>query len=336
MQSLWLVMKQIAPEATVYALDTFEGMPPTDKTVGAHSVGDFSDVLFDELQKTIVDLNISNLILVKGMFHDVFPVIDQHVTFGLAHIDGDIYSAIKYAQNAVWSRMTKGGYLVYDDADVSSCIGATETVEELIQERLVHAELVHAEKRLLEMEAEDPGQILLPTSDETAWFYAVNAATLRECFLVYQPEIATLRRILDKKLLAEAVAKAGLDVLPIWDPQNEEELSDLLDSLPYPILIKPRSHVRRRSTNKGLFVPSKSEMASRYSSYLLLEQSRVRPDPSLPGAGRTILQPFVSVGREGVNSITGFIDQTGKFFVTRHSTKVFQRSPPLESVRGLY
>jgi hypothetical protein len=126
----------------VYALDTFEGMPPTDKTVDAHSVGDFSDASFDELQKTIVDLNISNLILVKGMFHDVFPVIDQHVTFGLAHIDADIYSAIKYAQNAVWSRMTKGGYLVYDDADVSSCIGATEAVEELIQERLVHAEQV--------------------------------------------------------------------------------------------------------------------------------------------------------------------------------------------------
>jgi predicted O-methyltransferase YrrM len=137
-----LVMKQIAPEATVYALDTFEGMPPTDITIDAHSVGDFSDVSFDELQKTIVDLNISNIILVKGMFHDVFPAIDRHVTFGLAHIDADIYSAIKYAQNAVWSRMTKGGYLVYDDADVSSCIGATEAVEELIQERLVHAEQV--------------------------------------------------------------------------------------------------------------------------------------------------------------------------------------------------
>jgi D-aspartate ligase len=184
-------------------------------------------------------------------------------------------------------------------------------------------------KRLLEIGAANPGQILLPTSDETAWLYTVNAALLRKHFLVYQPPIATLQRILDKRLLAEAVAGAGLDVLPLWDPQNLEELRDLLDELPYPILIKPRSHVHRRSTNKGVFVGSKPEMISRYKEYLLLEQSRIVSDSLLPGAGRPILQPFVPVGREGVHSITGFIDQTGNFFVTRRSTKVFQRSPPV-------
>jgi D-aspartate ligase len=184
-------------------------------------------------------------------------------------------------------------------------------------------------KRLLEIGAANPGQILLPTSDQTAWLYTVNAALLRKYFVVYQPQIATLRRIVDKKLLAEAVAGAGLDVLPIWDPQNLKELSDLLDRLPYPILIKPRSHVHRRSKDKGVFISSKPEVISRYENYLLLEQSGVESDPLLLGTGRPILQPFVPVGREGVHSITGFIDQTGKFFVTRHSTKVFQRSPPL-------
>jgi D-aspartate ligase len=184
-------------------------------------------------------------------------------------------------------------------------------------------------KRLLEIGVESPGQILLPTSDETAWLYAVNAALLSKYFLVYQPGIATLRQILDKKLLTEAAASAGLDVLPIWDPRNLEELSDLLDDLPYPMLIKPRSHIHRRTTNKGLFVSAKPEMTSRYRNYLELEQSRVDPDPLLLGNTRPILQPYVSSGREGVHSITGFIDKTGDIFVTRHSTKVFQRSPPL-------
>jgi hypothetical protein len=38
--------------------------------------------------------------------------------------------------------MCKGGYLVYDDAHISSCIGATQAVEELIMERRVHCEQI--------------------------------------------------------------------------------------------------------------------------------------------------------------------------------------------------
>jgi D-aspartate ligase len=55
--------------------------------------------------------------------------------------------------------------------------------------------------RLFEIGACDPGQVLLPASDETAWLYTVNAAKLRDYFLLYQPSIAALRCILDKKHL---------------------------------------------------------------------------------------------------------------------------------------
>jgi hypothetical protein len=37
----------------------------------------------------------------------------------------------------------------------------------------------------------------------------------------------------------------------------------------------------------------------------------------------------VTVGHEGVLSVTGFIDHTGEYFVTRYSTKVLQRSNPI-------
>ena len=62
--------------------------------------------------------------------------------FALAHIDCDIYSGVKYAQDAVWPFMAKGGYVVYDDADAPSCIGATEAVEQLVMERRLHSEQV--------------------------------------------------------------------------------------------------------------------------------------------------------------------------------------------------
>ena len=136
------VLQEMAPSAKVYALDTFGGMPPTDKAVDAHNTGDFSTASLDFLNEQIRLRQLTNLVPVKGLFQETFPCLPTGLRFGLAHIDADIYSAIKYAQDAVWPRMTRGGYVVYDDADVSSALGATEAVEELIQERRIHCEQI--------------------------------------------------------------------------------------------------------------------------------------------------------------------------------------------------
>jgi D-aspartate ligase len=85
--------------------------------------------------------------------------------------------------------------------------------------------------RLLAIGEADPGRILLPTSDETAWLYTVHAALLERHFCVYQPSIATMRRILDKKLFADAVARTGLAILPSWDPHSIDDLAELAPNL---------------------------------------------------------------------------------------------------------
>lgn len=137
-----LVLRDVAPEAKIYALDTFGGMPETDRSIDAHHAGDFSETSFEGLCRRIDALKLDNLIPVRGLFQDTFPALATTGKFGLAHIDADIYASVKYAQDAVWPRMTRGGYVVYDDGEVSSCIGATQAVEELIQERRVHSEQI--------------------------------------------------------------------------------------------------------------------------------------------------------------------------------------------------
>jgi hypothetical protein len=131
-----LVMRQVDPEAKVYALDTFEGMPPTDNTVDAHSAGDFRDADLESLQSLIAEKGIDNLVLVKGRFEDTAQAVArEHGPFALAHIDCDIYSAVACAYERVKDAMVPGGYFVFDDATVSSCIGATEAVESLVIRR---------------------------------------------------------------------------------------------------------------------------------------------------------------------------------------------------------
>ena len=183
---------------------------------------------------------------------------------------------------------------------------------------------------LLEIGAANPGQILIPTSDETAWLYTERAAELKRHFFVYQPSIAGMQRILDKKLLEGAATSVGLAVLPSWDPRSMDDVAAIASTLPYPILIKPRTHVHRLRNDKGIVVRSKSELMRQYQQFVTREEQRAADHPLLQDAGLPILQQFVdAAGQGGVRSVTGFIDRTGELFVTRLSTKVFQRSQPV-------
>jgi D-aspartate ligase len=184
-------------------------------------------------------------------------------------------------------------------------------------------------ERLLAIGKANPGRILLPTSDKTAWLYTVNAALLERYFYIYQPSIATMRRILDKMLLYDAAVSAGLAVLPSWSPRNITDLEALAPTLPYPILIKPRTHVYRLMDHKGIVVHSANALIHQYQQFIIREKVQAVDTPLMPDANRPILQPFVKVERTGVHSVTGFIDRTGEFFITRQSSKVLLRSQPV-------
>lgn len=137
------VLSEVAPAAKVYALDTFAGMPAVDTQRDLHGPGDFQDASLADLVARRDAQGLDNLVLVPGLFEDTFPgLIAQGARFGLAHIDCDIYSGAKYAVEAVWPHMATGGYVVFDDADTSSCIGATEAAEELVMARAIHSEQV--------------------------------------------------------------------------------------------------------------------------------------------------------------------------------------------------
>ena len=136
-------LQELHPGALVYALDTFQGIPETDPVIDLHRMGDFADVDLSELEAVARQHDLDNLHFVKGRFEDTaMDVYKSAGGFGLAHIDCDIYSAVKFAQDTVLPHMCRGGYLVYDDACVSSCLGATQAVEEFVMAQRVHSEQI--------------------------------------------------------------------------------------------------------------------------------------------------------------------------------------------------
>lgn len=138
------LLKEFHPGARVFALDTFEGMPQTDSAKDMHVAGDFSDTSIAAIQKSADALGLDNLVLVKGLVEDTAEAIYQQASgFALAHLDLDIYAPLKFAHESVLPHMTPGGYIIYDDATVSSCLGATQVVEEMVRDHGLHCEQIY-------------------------------------------------------------------------------------------------------------------------------------------------------------------------------------------------
>lgn len=131
-----MVCAELHPDTIIHCFDTFEGMPETDPEKDAHNAGDFGDADFGTLQQIIKNSGLTNIELHKGLFQDTAPqALPKIGPIALNHIDCDIYSSLAYSYEATKAHMVEGGYWVIDDALYSSCIGATEAVEELIIRR---------------------------------------------------------------------------------------------------------------------------------------------------------------------------------------------------------
>ena len=130
------IADRLYPGTKVFALDSYEGMPATNKDVDAHNEGDFSGVDLEELRAYADKLGLRNLEFVKGYFDETTPeVLRRAGPIALAHVDCDIQPSVEYSYEAVKPQMVDGGYVVFDDATFSSCIGATEVVEDLLVRR---------------------------------------------------------------------------------------------------------------------------------------------------------------------------------------------------------
>lgn len=128
----------------VYALDTYAGMPETDKVRDLHRKGDFIDTDIDDFRRGIAAAGLENWVVpVQGVFTDSFPtLLAAEGKIALAHVDCDIYDGVKYAIEVSRPRMVTDGFIVFDDPLHGSCLGAMQAIEET----LLHEDRLFAEQ----------------------------------------------------------------------------------------------------------------------------------------------------------------------------------------------
>ena len=150
------VIDQLYPGRKIFALDTFSGMPETESAIDAHGAGDFQDVDLLELREFAEKKSVRNVEFIKGLFQETGPsALANLESIALAHIDCDIYSAVAFSYDLVKNFMVPGGYMVFDDATTSSCLGATEAVEELV----IRRDGLHCEQIFPQFVFRSPGDL---------------------------------------------------------------------------------------------------------------------------------------------------------------------------------
>lgn len=136
-------VRDIAPERTVFGLDSFEGFPEggiTDADTKlfrseTRLMGKFKDA--DDVPERLTrfaqtfDINID---LRKGYFEHTLPGVVGN-SFCFLHLDSDTYASHKEVLEALYDRIVPGGIIVFDDYDAESWPGAKRAVDEFFAGR---------------------------------------------------------------------------------------------------------------------------------------------------------------------------------------------------------
>jgi D-aspartate ligase len=172
--------------------------------------------------------------------------------------------------------------------------------------------------------ARRPGHVLIATSDETAWLYATFRERLSRRFRLYQPDADAVFGLLDKRRLAGHARAVGLATPPTWFPETVADVEAVAREASFPVLLKPVTEILSERHIKGARVTSAAALVSSWRRF-----SRHRYAPLLtqrhPEVARPMIQAWLPEAEQGIESVSGFIDETGERVVMRGSRKVLQR-----------
>ena len=170
--------------------------------------------------------------------------------------------------------------------------------------------------------AKTPGCVLCPTSDDVALLVASNLDSLSPLFRLFSPSRAALLAMLDKAQLAAGATQAGLKAPATWSPTDEPELRRLVDALPLPLLMKPRTQALSRMPGKTRVIHRRGEIVPTWQA---IRRANV-DQPALtgiPNIDLPVLQTYYAVS-EKIYTVDGFVDASGTIVGAAACVKLLQ------------
>lgn len=138
------------------------------------------------------------------------------------------------------------------------------------------------------------GWLLVPCGDSEVALVAANVELLRADYRIISSAWASLRRLCDKQLLAEAAAKAGIDCPANYSICTPEEAEHL--AVVFPVILKPAMR-----TERNAFTSAKAWRADTRQEFI----ARYREASLLVGSQDVVVQEFIPGGGEAQFSYAG-------------------------------
>jgi O-methyltransferase len=120
-------VRERAGERPLHLVDSFAGMPRTTEGMDRFEEGDLGSTSVEQVRAALAPFAFAHVH--EGVIPGVFDALGvERVAW--AHIDVDIYAAVRDCLEYLYPRMAPGGAIVLDDYGFPSCAGARRAVDE--------------------------------------------------------------------------------------------------------------------------------------------------------------------------------------------------------------
>jgi O-methyltransferase len=123
-------LAKFRPGATLYACDTFQGVPKASEKDTRYQGGEHAGTTVAMVQSLFSNCGIQNISILEGIFPEETGSSVSDRRFSLVHIDVDTYNSGRDITEWVWDRMVPGAVIIYDDYGMVGCEGITRLVNE--------------------------------------------------------------------------------------------------------------------------------------------------------------------------------------------------------------
>ena len=179
---------------------------------------------------------------------------------------------------------------------------------------------------LLRFGARERRMVLYPTSDEMAFLLSRHHAELQKYFALYQPDLGTILRVLDKRLLLEAARDAGVDTPATFFPSSRAEAERFAREDPGPLLVKPRTQLFLEHHRKGVLAQGSSRDIGRAFDAFRQDNRYLPPiRDQYPELSEPMLQRYYPEATESIHSLSGFRSRNGEHLAMLGAVKLLQR-----------
>jgi D-aspartate ligase len=169
-------------------------------------------------------------------------------------------------------------------------------------------------------------RVVAPTSDVLCFHLAELRHLLPRPVQDALPSTDAFLDCLMKDRFERALARVGARAPAAWCPASVAEARVLAETLPYPVVLKPKSHVGVNL--RGLVVRSADELLASYAAY---EMPADHADvvERFPGIELPMIQEYVPGALENLYSVSGLVGKDGRVAAIAASKKTSQWPPSL-------